>query len=528
MKPDMKRRYKILLIIVAIIVAVCAVCHFIADSIAEKELRTALSEIPDAKIEFKDLGFSLIGGDLRLRGLSIEKDSIKAGIDLIKLDGLSYKNLVNGEVSVKRLLIKGPSAKIVLTGEEAEKKVEVENDSVPAKPDASFIKKVLLSELCIENARVNLTSLKDSTKVSLKELDFNARDLGYLFEEGKPVYNDSCYSIELDSLDYIDPTGLSRIKISHLETSDGGPVKALAMRLYNCVGKEQVAERMGKVASMWYDVQLDSMYTSAINIPRMVESKRVDIDYVYMAGPEIVLFQDDRYPPAVPYPTMQEGLNQVKIPVHVKKVDAISKDFTFIWETTHINRGTFVMKNLRLGIKSASNAHNNLMEMSIKAGHKGRSRLDMDVFTKNDKQETTYGTMKIYDLEGSRLDSFLRPLFGATAKAEIHKIDCEFNGDKSSLKTDFCMEYSNLELQAWNDSTAPFKIVAENSGLINFLANLIVPKSNPAVPGNDPKEVEFTVKRDPWQPYPTYLIGNLTNGMMKTVLPGSAVHKTKK
>ena len=49
------------------------------------------------------------------------------------------------------------------------------------------------------------------------------------------------------------------------------------------------------------------------------------------------------------------------------------------------------------------------------------------------------------------------------------------------------MQYEHLEVQAWDDANAPFKIVAKNSGSINFLANLIVPNSNPSKPGKDPK-----------------------------------------
>lgn len=525
MNPRMKKSTKILVVIVAIIASIIAVCHISLDSVAEKELHAALSNTPDAKIDFRNLSFSLIGGIVQLQGVEVEKDSIKAYVEAIKLEGISWKSLMRGEASAKRLLIKGPSAKIVITGEEENS--EEETGSVAA-PENSFLKKVALEELRIENASLGLTSLKDSTKVYLKELDFTARDLGYLFAENKVEYNDSCYTVELDSLDFMDPTGLSRITLGHLTTADGGPINVLAMHLFNCVGKEQVAERMGKVASMWYDVQLDTVYTNPINIPRMVKSESVDIEHVHMSGPKIVLFQDDRYPPAVPYPTMQEGLNQATIPVHIGKVDAVIKDFTFIWETTHVNRGTFAMKNVRLALNSVSNAQGNLMEMVVKAGHVGHSRLNLTVYTRNDKQETTYGKMVISDLEGSRLDPFLRPLFGATASAQIHNIDCDFKGDKSHLDATFCMLYENLKLKAWDDETAPFKIVAQNSGLITFLANIAVPHANPINASANPKVVEFGFNRNPMQPYPTYLIQNLTTGMLKTCLPGGKVHKKDK
>ena len=114
------------------------------------------------------------------------------------------------------------------------------------------------------------------------------------------------------------------------------------------------------------------------------------------------------------------------------------------------------------------------------------------------------------------------------ALADIHKIECTFKGDKHQMTEEFCMLYDNMKLQSWNDTSAPYKLVAKNSGFVSFLANLAVPKSNPSKPGKDPKTVEVTFKRDPMTPYPAYIIQNLTMGMLHTVLPGGAVHKNKK
>ena len=135
--------------------------------------------------------------------------------------------------------------------------------------------------------------------------------------------------------------------------------------------------------------------------------------------------------------------------------------------------------------------------------------------------------MQVYKLDGARLDPFIRPLFGATAKADIHQIDSRFKGGKHKMTNNFCMLYDNLSIQAWNDSTAPFKIVAQNSGVVTFLANVATVHSNPSAPGKDPKTVEVMIERDPMLPYPSYIIQNLTMGMLRTVLPGGSVRKPK-
>jgi hypothetical protein len=521
---------KVVCVCVVIVAVIWAFGGVIVNRVASNKLHSALANVPGVKIDFKGLNLSLLGGNLELTGVEVALPdttgsglSVEGQIDVIKLEGVDLKGLMKGDARAKLLLIKGPQAQVVLPKQTAKN----EKKAQEPKAEPSFLKTVAVSEVRLEKGSVGLKSLKDRTKVSVKGLAFSVRDIDVALEDNRIGYNDSLYKVSLDSLDYIDAQGLSRIQIGHLATADAGPVEGENMHLYNCVDQLQLAERMGKVSVMWYDVKLDTVRTSSINIPRMIKEETINVDNVYVVSSDMVLLQDDRYPPAVPYPTLQEGLNTLKIPMMIKQVDGRIKDFDFIWQTTPVNRGSFPMKNVHLALKSVSNAHNNLLEMGLKAGNKNHSRMDVKVFIRNNKQESTSGYLKVYDLEGSRLDSFIRPLFGATAKVDIHKIEGTFKGDKSKLTEDFCMEYSGLTLHAWNDEDAPFKIVAKGSGVVNFLANLAVPKSNPIREGKEPKKVQVTFERDPMLPYPSYLIQNVTMGMLRTVLPGGSLHKTK-
>jgi len=486
----MTKRNKTLILSLAVVVAVFAVGGIVLNQVAAHQLRKELAAIPGTKFDFKRVNISLFAGNVEVKGVDVTvQDStgtnpqIQGHVGALKLEHIQWFGLFKGKAIAKRLVVKDGS--------------------------------------------IGLCGQKDATRLSAKGINLAIHDIGYVMADSSVVYNDSLYSVAVDSLDYIDAQGLSRIQIGHFATADAGPVEALGMRMYNCVPQEALAEKMGKVSVMWYDVKLDSLYTSPLNLPRMAKAQSIEIESIGLSGPEIVLLQDDRYPPAVPYPTIQESLNTVKMPLRIGQIDARVKLFTFLWETTHVNRGAFPMHNLNLTIKSVSNAPGNVMEMDIKSGRKGKARLDFSLFTKNDKKESTRGRMLIYNLEASSLDPFMRPLFGATATADIHKIDSQFKGDKDQMTNDFCMLYENLVLHAWDDANAPIQIVAKNSGAINFLANLAVPKANPVVEGKDPKVVEAQFERDPWLPYPSYIIQNLTLGMLKTVLPGGAVKKAK-
>ena len=471
---------------IAAVVVVFVICGLIINGIAGANLRKSLAGVPGGQIDFKRVHVALLGGNVEVKDVEVTfQDStdtrIQGQIKAIRLEKIRWSRLFKGEAIADRLVVK--------------------------------------------DGKIGLKSLKDSTKVSAQGINVLLHDVGYAFKEGRVEYNDSLYRVSVDSLDYIDALGVSRILVGHLATADAGPVQVLGFRFYNCVPQEQLAEKMGKVSVMWTDAKLDSLTTSPINIPRLVTGKKIEVDKITMSGPEVTLLQDDRYKPAIPYTTFQEGINTLEMPLNIKEVEANIKAFTFIWETTHVNRGTFPMHNMKLTAKSVSNARNNLMEMDIKSGRPGKARLDFSLFTRNDKKESTYGRMIIHDLEGSTLDPFMRPLFGATANADIHKIDAQFKGDKDKMTNDFLMLYDNLSMKAWDDVDAPYKIVSRNSGVISFLANLIVPKSNPAVAGKEPKKVETTFERDTWLPYPSYIIQALTTGMLHTVLPGSTVKK---
>lgn len=529
----MNKTLKIILICIATLLAVWAIGHMVIGRVAENKVRKALADIPGARIDFKDLEFSLAAGNLGLRDVEFELiDStgkgpdIRARIDAIKLEGVQWRSLFRGEARAERLLIRKPETRLTLAKKTKGQKKEQKKEEVSA--EASFLKHISLSELKIEKGKIGLESRGNAMKASAQGLGVSVRDIGFQLADGHLDFNDSSYFLTLDSLDFIDETGLNRIRIARLKTADAGPVEALAMHIYNCVPMEQVAERMGKVAAMWYDVQLDSLHTSSLNIPRMVESQRIEIEKIRLTGPKAVVFQDDRYPPAVPYPTLQEGVNTLKLPLKIQQVDARFKSFSFIWETSHVNRGTIPMQNVQLGIRSVGNAPGNKMDLTLKSTLASHGSLNLSVSVRNDKRETTSGKFHITDMDASKLDDFVRPLFGATAKADIHQADGSFQGDKHQMKTEFCMLYDNLSVKAWKDASAPYSIVAKNSGAITFLANLALPNSNPVSPKKEPKKAQFSFDRDPMVPYPAYLIQNLTLGMLHTVLPGATVRKNKK
>lgn len=467
------------LICVAAVVALCAIVSIPVNQIAKNKLNAQLAGIAGATVHVDKVNVALLAGNVTLKDVDYAlQDSTGKGIkvegkvEAVKLKGLRWSKFFKKELALRKLQVEKASASLVDSG--------------------------------------------SPMKASVKALSLSVSDIGVMLDSGNVEYCDSLYSVSLDSLDYTDKTGLSRILVGHLETADAGAIQATGLRFYNCVPMEQLAEKMGKVASMWYDAKLDTLHVDPVNIPRMVKSQKIELDRVSLSAPDVVIFQDDRYKPAVPYPTIQESLNASTMPINIKQIDAGIKNFTFIWETAPGKKGSLPMYNIHADIKSVSNAHGNVMKLDAHGARKGHCSATFALSVKNDKAETTNGKIQVKNLDVSAMDSFVGPLFGMTAKADIHQIDAAFKGDKTKMSSDFCVRFDNLEVKA------------KESSVLTFLANTVLPKSNPVVAGTDPKEVAYSYERDVMQPYPAYLVQCVTLGMLHTILPGSKVNKVGK
>ncbi len=575
----MTKRKKALIIVLACLLGaglLLATGDSIVSWIAQQRLKSALAEVPDARIDFKKMYIALIPGYLEIQDVQMDtRDTTKAGspgiearVDKIRLEGVQWlRALLKAEAHTERLVLHQPKLRVVLAAEDTKKKAEAAEakaaaaetaeakaakvetaEAKAAKVEAAedakdstaaeammdstasvqnaLLKRLSLSEARIEEGEVEVCSLTDSLQVSACNINFSVKDLGWQMADSLFSYNDSCYHLSLDSLDYIDAQGLSRVQAAHIGTTDAGPIEATALHLYSCVPKKELAERLGKVAAMWYDVDLESLHTCPLNLPRLIESRSVKIDSINLHGKDIVILQDDRYPPAVPYPTLQEGMNAVQLPLEIKRINARIDNFKFIWATTHINCGELPLRKVRLTLGNVSNAPDNTMELFLNAGMGRGSSLNFSLWTRNDKQEHIKGKFQVDSLDTDLFDPFLRPPFGVTAECRIHHIDGLFNGDKHKASGELCMLYDDLKIHAWKGES-PYKLIAKNSGVINFFAPMLLPKSNPSKKGKEPKMAPINIERDPMVPYPAYLIQALTNGMMNTVLPDIFVKKNK-
>ncbi|MBP5397605.1 MAG: hypothetical protein J6Y32_03085 [Bacteroidales bacterium] len=529
-----KKKAAIALAIVLVVGLIVALGDGILSYFGQRQLRFALSEVPDARIEFGSFRLALLPGDVVLKDVEVDtRDTtlisapgILTQVGEIRLTGIQWlRALMGGDLKVGSLQLKRPRVSVVLPPDDPKSKSDrvPEEEKADSTAPASALKTLSLSKLQIQDGAVHLSGVGSSLCLEASNLGFSLRDLSYRVADSVFTYNQDCYRVSLDSLDFTDEAGLSRIQAGSLRTENAGPIEANDLHMWVPYPKEKLADRMGKVAVMWYDVCLDRLQTSALNLPEMIQGDSIRVDSVRIEGSKAFICQDDRYPPAVPYPTIQEGINTLSKPLQIGCVDARLKEFTFQWVTEHIHNGELPMRNAHIILKSVSNAPDNTMEMFVNLGMGKGSSLALSLWTRNDKKEHIRGKVVAQNLDVSLLDPFLRPLFGITAECQVHHIDGSFSGDKHGTTGELCMLYDGLSVHAWEDS--PYQVISSTSGLINFFAPLVLPKSNPVREGAEPKMAKIEVKRDPMVPYPGYLVQMLVSGMKNTLLPGGKVRK---
>ena len=536
-----KKKVAILLVAIAAVGILAALGDGILSYFGERSLRSALSGTSESsRIEFGSFRLALLPGNVVLRDVEVESrdttlspaPGVLVHFDEIRLTGVRWLwALMGGDLQIGSLQLKHPQVSVDLPPKKAKAKRAQKSVPDPGRESADsaaltgLLKSLSLSRLQIRDGAVKLRGMGSSLRLETSNLDFLLRDLNYRLADSAFTCKQDSYRISLDSLDFTDEAGLSRVLAERIETVDAGPLEARGLRLYVPVPKEKLADRMGKVASMWYDVCLDRVKTNALNLPEMVRSDSIRLDSIRIEGSKAFICQDDRYPPAVPYPTIQEGVNAVSRPLHIGCIDLRLKQFTFQWVTENIACGELPMKNVRAIVRNVSNAPDNTMELFLNLGMGKGSSLALSLWTRNDKKEHIRGKVEAENLDISLLDPFLRPLFGITAECQVHRIDGSFSGDKRRAGGELCMLYDGLSVHAWEDS--PYQVISSTSGLINFFAPLVLPKSNPAREGAEPRRAEIRVERDPMVPYPAYLIQMLVDGMKNTLLPGGRVKKKK-
>ena len=541
----MKKGTKITLIVLAsilafgIIVFVCA--DVVISRLAMKEVNKALSALPPEYGEAScgDIHVRLFSGtasvmDLHFyyRGESVSKkdSTARPGIDIhverIDVGRFFYAALFNHRILVSDLNIVRPSAELWLDDKNPETcfpQIPKDKKLDSVKHANPFLERADLLHARINHATFKMHSLRTKLDMDADSISLKVNNLAYDFCDSTFHYNDSVYRFSLEHAAIIFPDGRMGMEVNDIAHRDQGEFKLGYTRIYNTMNRWKLGDIV-KEPVTWMDMKLESVEIAPFNPIRKALAQDYTLDNIKAVVSHMDVFRDTRYPPVRPFPMPQEAIMAIPVPLLIKTVNADIKLIDVELASTKTNCGKLKLKNIHADVKNISNRKGaKLVASGTCPVEKGKANAS---FSMTMNKACEFGLdIHATNIDIAFLNPFLRPLIGITMDCHLDTLDTHYTGDDVTSKGTFRMLYHGFDAKVHKEDDVPFKVITKNAGIINSVANSLLPKSNPTSVDIRPREYYVEWKRDIWSPFPLYLFGACINGAMKTFLPGLFVHE---
>lgn len=381
-----------------------------------------------------------------------------------------------------------------------------------------FIERVNLHHLRVKNASLRYYDLSSRLSMRVDSASIGLNNLGYCLLDSSYTYNDSVYDVEVGAFYITLPDGLSRAEVHAIHYEDDGPIQIGYTRYANTIGKAALAD-LKKIPVTWVDAQVNSIQTAPkplrafLNEDYAIPSVNVDVR-------RVDLYRDVRYKPVKPYPMPQEAILGTQASIHIGKVDLNVRKLNVEYALTLENVGKLTIDKLKGTITNISNRRDDVMKAAVegKIGEKGKLGIAINFIMNDDAVWNC--SLNASDFEVSALNPFIQPMVGISMNCHVDELKTQFKGDKIAAEGEFMMLYNDFSLKVHKEQNIPIKILKNNAGFINSVANNLLPKSNPSSERKAPRAYRVKAKRDEWKPFPLFMFGPVINGAVKTLLPG--------
>ena len=527
---------------VALILIICIFCaDAIVTSIADKELKEALSKNDKVQLSYDKLHVLLMSGTVTLSDIeatipspdTLSKVKAEQIIKIQNLDirGINWLKLRKKELNIMEITIKSPQAQIVLPPKELKKKKKdskaglVADTLQHADSTAANPFKISVGRIKLKNGSLALTRIGDKFSISADSLNLKVYDLGYDVAEKQMAYNDSLYNVSLNNFNMLSSDGLFQLTVGQLSTADAGAVNIKDIHALNTCKQQSLAKLMGKIPVTWVDAVIPEITTSEFNLVRQIVQKNIDIQNIDVKGKRVVIYRDTQYPPKVPFGMPQEDIMNIPVPVSVNNIHVTLPNFTAYVTEDGTHAGVMPLNHLNINMNSFNNKHGNTLASQIN-GKLGESKLNINLSLHNDKACTFDYSFYSEDISSDILNGFIHPLSGTSLYANFHSIDIKTKGNKQANRGTFCMIYDSLSMHITKED-APERL-AKNAGVINAFAPAVIQKQNPRSHGKDPFVAEIDLPRNPQKNFVTYVIDPLTDGIMHSAFPEGIYQSIRK
>lgn len=542
----MKKPVKIALWTIGGLILLIAAALFSADvwvsRLVAKEVHKTFERLPDADAKIGGVYINFISGSAIVRDITFAtyslalEDSVNGNrapglamhIPALTVWNVNYLELLKKRhLALYKITVDDPKLLIYMDEEHPETIIPAFPEDTTLEKARIWLNRADLRHFELNNLCARFHSTRSIVAMRLDNLSLSCHNMSYDFIDSVFAYNDSVYELSIEAFSAKLPDGISEVEVHQLHTADQGPLTLGYTRYRNTTSVKNMADIFREPTS-WIDLQVNSFATSAINPIRKVLNKDTSLETIDVDVRRMHVCRDERYAPKKPFPMPQDVLRTLPFTLNIKKVNALVRKIDIEFSSTEVNRGEMHLSNLRANMSNVTNRHGATWSNRAHApfGEKGVMNMQFDMLM--DKSGSFDIKLTGENIETHDINSFLRPLIGMTCDCHINRIDAAYQGDRTSAKGEFCMQYQGLNVQVYKEDDIPYKVITKNAGSITNLANTLIPKSNPTSVDPAPRRYNVEWKRDEWKPTPLYYFGPCIDGVVKTMLPGLFVHKQAK
>ncbi len=458
----------------------------IVSRVAHKQLEKQLSTLDSPyEITFDGVFVRVLAGDADITDIKVKDSTMTITADRVGVRNISWLQLAkNKRVAINRALARGVT-------------LHYTDTASPMVADAYNV--------CVD----------------VFDLRYDIRDT--LF-----TYNDSVYFVSMDSAFFVSSDNLHRVKATTFRTANAGPIELGPLHYQNNVTKAELIELMKEPVN-WIETDVNAVKTSPVHIPTMVtnilDNKGFQLDSVAVDLKRFYLYRNTLYPPQHPYPMPQDVLLAIPMPFEVNHVSTKLDNMEIEVSTAYIHGGHLYLGPVYASIWNISNRKKAAMTClaSGKIGDMGsfNSRFKMVNNAAADFELALAGA----NLELSHLAPFTLPICAISADCHVDSLVSKSKGNRTETTGEFVMLYNGLHVKVDKNEDIPIRFIINNAGLIESVANTLLPKANPSTPNAAPRRYRTYGIRDEMQPVPLYILWPMIDGIKSTLLPGFSVSK---
>ncbi|PLX11686.1 MAG: hypothetical protein C0598_07595 [Marinilabiliales bacterium] len=551
-----KRIITFVSIIIVLAVIIGLTLNIILSSIISTQVNNQLTKLNDksnTNLSLDKIKINVFSSTLIIKGINLEPDSISKrqfangefakGSQLnlyvsdVRVRGYNiFKLLMKQEVDISKIVVKKLSLNISKTKHFIKPKEKVQKSfSLSDSLKFKIIRNLKLGNIEVDNFNVSVFDVDAMDTIfhyGGKEVDIdgiyvekipntdnyfelNAEKISVSMKEQKAIFDDKKYSLSFKEFKY------SRSEKSILITE---------FSYEPTIQKEKLAASY-KYDKEVYLIDADSILVNGIKIRKIIKDNYIDIDDITLNKLSVVIYKDKNNPPDYNrYPLFpQQALKRLKQDINIENIYLKNSYLSYSEISPRSDQPVFVdLTNMYANINGVCS-----VEDSIKNGKKLRIDLSANlmelaplnlqlIMPYNSPVDTFYYSGNLGRSDLVPFNKALYPATGIKFKTGIlNELQFSVKASPRRSEGEMLMLYEQLEAEVTKSK------VEETDKTLSWLANLVLPSSNPSKRGKV-KTAKIEFERVSYKGIGNLFWKSLQSGLVNTISPiGKTMEKRK-